>query len=157
MKYLCFSVVCFLCLAGMAVAQPPQGGPPPRRQMDMSKMAQMRANQMTKELSLNARQKTAVLSLIKEYAPKMMPGGPRGEQKPPQKGKQKPPKNGGQRPPQGGNDMHKRMENQEKAFNVKLQKILTAAQYQKYLKNEASRRQQHGGGPGGNGQPPMPR
>ena len=161
MKHFYLSLVCLFCFAGIALAQPPQGGgpqgPPPGGKMDMTKMAQMRADQMAKELSLNAQQKAAVLKLFKESAPKMMPGGPRGEQKPgdmkkgtpptkPKSGNQ-PPKNSGQQPPQGGDDMHKQMEAQQKAFDAKLQKILTPAQYQKYLKNETSRRQHGGPGP----------
>ena len=133
MKHFYLALVCLFCFVGIAMAQPPQGGgpqgpPPPGGKMDMTKMAQMRADQMAKELSLNAQQKATVLKLFKESAPKMMPGGPRGGQKPGDMKKGTPPP-------------------KPKSLDAKLQKILTPAQYQKYLKNEASRRQHGGPGP----------
>jgi Spy/CpxP family protein refolding chaperone len=128
-----YLVMFALLLSGtMAMAQTQQNEGR-RRGFDPSKMAEMRTEQMAKELSLTADQKTAVLSLYKEFSNKMRPQmGKPGAQP-----SEKPDKTKME-------EMHKQMEAQRAAFNTRMQKILTPAQYKQYVQNEAQHHQRGG-------------
>ena len=129
MKRFYLLLASFVLVCGMAMAQP-QGEPGGQgRAFDPSKMAEMRTEQMTKELSLNDMQKAAVLSLNKEFFSNMQVQGakvrPEGSEKPDRAEMRK---------------MFKQMQAMRADFNGRLQKILTPEQYQKYQKNEEARR-----------------
>lgn len=129
MKRFYLLLASFVLVCGMAMAQP-QGEPGGQgRAFDPSKMAEMRTEQMAKELSLNNTQKAAVLSLNKELFSNMQAQGakvrPEGSEKPDRAEMRK---------------MFKQMQAMRADFNERLQKILTPEQYQKYQKNEEARR-----------------
>ena len=129
MKRFYLLLASFVLVCGMAMAQP-QGEPGGQgRAFDPSKMAEMRTEQMTKELSLNDMQKAAVLSLNKEFFSNMQAQGakvrPEGSEKQDRAEMRK---------------MFKQMQAMRADFNGRLQKILTPEQYQKYQKNEEARR-----------------
>ena len=139
MKRFYLLLASFVLVCGMAMAQP-QGEPGGQgRTFDPSKMAEKRTEQMTKELSLSDTQKTAVLSLNKEFFSNMQAQGakvrPEGSDKP-DRAQMK--------------EMFKQMKVMRDDFNARLQKILTPEQYQKYQKNEEARRERRAN------RPPMP-
>jgi Spy/CpxP family protein refolding chaperone len=132
MKKFYLVMVALLLSGSMVMAQNSQNDGQ-RRGFDPSKMAERRTEKMAKELSLTADQKTAVLSLFKEYAPKMRPqkakvdnGNEQSTEKP-DKAKMK--------------EMRQQMKAQRTAFNTRLQKILTPEQYKQYEQSEAQHRQ----------------
>lgn len=139
MKRFYLLLASFVLVCGMAMAQP-QGEPGGQgRTFDPSKMAEKRTEQMTKELSLSDTQKTAVLSLNKEFFSNMQA----------QRAKVRP--EGSDKPDRAQmKEMFKQMKAMRDDFNARLQKILTPEQYQKYQKNEEARRERRAN------RPPMP-
>ena len=161
MKQIVMTLAAMLLLSTSAMAQGnfPQNGQRP----DPKEMIQRRTDRTVQQYGLNAEQAKQLLSLNTKYADVMMPrgglGGQRGQGARPDGNRQRPAQGDsirqprGQRPeggqrPQGG--QRPEMNEQMKAYEEELQKIMTPEQYKAYQADRERMRQNMGrGGMGG--------
>ena len=109
-----------------------------RGRMDMSKMAEMRTNQMVKKYGLNDEQAQQLLALNQEQVKNM------GQR---QRGNRVKPR---EMTDEQRAQLKKEREQREATYEEALQKILTEKQYKQYLKDKKNRQNRAGGNRPGN-------
>jgi len=153
MKQILMTIAAMMLLSTAAMAQGnfPQGNFPQNGQgFDQKEMIQRRTDRTVQQYGLNAEQAKQLLSLNTKYADMM---GPRGGQRG-QRGQGARPQGNRQRPAQGDSIRQPRgqrpeMNEQMKAYEEELQKIMTPEQYKAYQADREKMRQNMGRGMGG--------
>ena len=154
MKQILMTIAAMMLLTTAAMAQGnfPQGNFPQNGQgFDQKEMIQRRTDRTVQQYGLNAEQAKQLLSLNTKYADMM---GPRGGQRGQRGGQGARPQGNRQRPAQGDSirqprGMNPQMNEQMKAYEEELQKIMTPEQYKAYQADREKMRQNMGRGMGG--------
>ena len=150
MKQTLLSIAALLLLSTAAMAQNGQGQRPNGQRLDRTEMIQRRTDGVVKKYGLNEEQAKQLLSLNTKYADQMGPRGGRGGGQGMRDGQRRQRPEGGdslrQQRPQGqrGPQMGGQMNEQMKAYNEELQKILTPEQYKAYQADQEERMRQFG-------------